>query len=135
MSDIGSADAIITAAKAVLVNLETLSGQIQGEIEAIKLAAARERRPLSEADGNRMDALEADKDKVGDAIDELSIETLIKLNNSSDVAAIKEKLDSVNGGLSGTLTRLRKIARTAATAAQVADGLAQLAQTAAALAV
>src|SRR5216683_4891407 len=122
MSDTGSADAIITAAKAAISKLEDLDDELQDQIEAIKAAATAQGRALTGAEMNQIKTIEADDEKVATAIKELAIEGLIALNNSSDVAGLKQKLTSVNSHLTDTITRLKKIARTAATAAQVADG-------------
>jgi hypothetical protein len=135
MSDNRSAAAITAAANDMIAKLEELDHQLRTEMRGISAAAAREGRALSDAEKNRIDALQADDDKIGDAIQAISIQALIDLNNSSEVAALKAKFNSVNSNLTGTITRLKNIARTAATAAQVADGLAQLVETAAALTV
>lgn len=135
MSDSRSADTIIATAKAAIAKLNALDDQLQAEIDEIKAAAAREGRPLTDAEKHRREAIRGDDEKIGDAVDALSLMALTDLNNSSDVTQLKEKLGTINASLSDSLTRLKNIARYAAIAAQVADGLAQLAESATELAV
>lgn len=121
-----TASAIVAGAMQSRSNLAELDHRLQDEIDEIVLAAAREERPLSDDDKNRRKALRAQQADVQDAFEELAFATLARLDNSADVAELKDKLDAINAQLGDDLQRLKNIARYAAIAAKVADGLAQL---------
>jgi hypothetical protein len=135
MSTDESVAAIVTEASANRSNLGALDQAIQAEIDEIVRTAARAGREMSEAEKARSRDLQDKQARVEDAFTELAFATLVRLNNSADIAAFKGKLDAINSGLGGDLKQLQTFARYAAIAAQVADGLAQLATKVASLAV
>ena len=127
MTDRETARDIVNEAMQTRSALTDLDHAFQEEIDEIVLTAARERRPLSDDDESRQDALLADQVKVLDALKALAFVTLARLDESADVADLKNKLDSVKDELEDDLKRLKNIARYAAIAAKVADGLTKLA--------
>jgi hypothetical protein len=135
MSDKETADAIVAQAIKIRADLGDLDKKIQGQIDEIVMTAAREGRPLSDADKTQRDALREQQSNVEDAFDELAFATLSRLDQSADVDQLKGSLATINATLTDDLGRLQNIARYAETAANVADGLAQLAAKVAAFAV
>jgi hypothetical protein len=51
--------------------------------------------------------------------------TLIRLNESDEIAELQRKMDGINGALRDDLEDLKRIERYAATAAKIADALAK----------
>ena len=125
--DAQSAQAIFDEAIKVRDGLGDLISQIAAEDKEIQRTAARANRPLTPAEEAHRDKLDADRGRLRQALDDLSFETLERLDNSADVAELKDKLDSVNDGLKADLNRLKNITRYAEIAAKVLDALTQLA--------
>jgi hypothetical protein len=122
-----SASVIVADAMKVRDGLTTLHDELQQEFDDIALAAARANRPMTDGEKDRRRKLRSDQANVRDAFEMLAFATLEQLDNSADVAELKDRLDGINANLAGDLARLKKIRRYAEIAAQVADGLAQLA--------
>lgn len=127
-----SAQAIFDEAIKVRDGLGDLISQIAVEDKEIQRTAARANRPLTPAEEAHRDKLDAHREKLRQALDDLSFETLERLDNSADVTELKGKLDSVNDDLKAELGRLKNIAHYAEIAAKVLDALTQLAIKAAA---
>lgn len=127
MTDREKAQDIVSEAMKTRSALTDLDHAIQEEIDEIVLTAARERRALSDDDKARRKALRADQVEIQDVFKVLAFVTLPRLDASSDVAKLKNKLESVKDELDDDINRLKGIARYAEIAAKVADGLTQLA--------
>lgn len=127
-----SADAIFAAATETKDRFDALIDGIDDQIDEIFDAASSAGREPSAADQARIAQLRTDQDKLERSLDALAFATLRKLDNSADVAMLREKLKSVNAGLADNIARLKTIARIAKIAGQVADALTKLAEKAAA---
>ena len=134
MSNGQTAQAIVAEATTSRAHLAELDHQLQDEIDAIALGAAKEKRALSDDEKRRRETLRAEQREVQEAFKALAFVTLARLDQSGDVKALKAQMDLVTDLLSEDLARLKDVARFAAIAAKVADGLAQLAEKVAALA-
>jgi hypothetical protein len=67
----------------------------------------------------------AEKAEARGVLTDLVFFTLIRLNESDEIAELQRKMDGINGALRDDLEDLKRIERYAATAAKIADALAK----------
>lgn len=123
-----SAQEIIDSGTAAFSALTAVDNSLEMEKQEILDRAFREgNRPLRKAEEKRCNELDSDQMKVRRDQMLLSFETLRKLDLSQDMLRLKADIERVNGGVQGTLDRLKKIERYAAVAAKAVDALAKAA--------
>jgi chaperonin cofactor prefoldin len=108
--------------------LATLDGKLAAEYRKIGNDAFDAGRPETEAEQKRRAEITAERDRIGKALQALSLSTLDDLSNASDLVALTAAIQRVNAQLDETLDRLEEIEGYAEDAAAVAKALAGLAR-------
>src|SRR5689334_19016504 len=119
-----TADEVLAAAEAAQAKLAGLEDDLADQIEQIREVAFLAKRPVTAAETAQRNQLESDLSAVRAARQEVAFVALQQLDNSSTVAAMRQRVDGVNAGLSDVLNRLQRIAAITAAVADVAATLA-----------
>lgn len=115
--------------------LATLDGKLAAEYKKIGSEAFDAGREQTEAEQKRRAEINEERDRIGKALQDLSMSTLDDLRNASDLVALTAGIQRANAQLDDTLDRLEKIEGYADDAAAVAKGLAGIARGVASLGV
>ena len=97
---------------------------LAAERRELKLTAFNERRDLTAGEIARRKEIGATRSELADALEDLALETLDRLDNASDLDALLLKIAAINDGLTDDLEHLRTIAGYAELAAKILAGFA-----------
>ena len=107
--------------------LTALDDELARERKELKNRAFEENRPMTPGEMRRRKEIAATRMEIADALIELGIDTLDRLNNASDLDYLLRELGVVNQQLTDDLNHLETIERYAQKASDVAALLAQAA--------
>jgi hypothetical protein len=127
-------DEIVASVDTAHSELGKLERELQEEIDEIRISAARAGRSPNPTELQRLKELRAEKAEARQVLNDLVIFTLIRLNESGEIAALQRKMDEINVALRDDLEDLKRIERYAEIAAKVADALAKATEKLASLA-
>ncbi len=127
-------DEIIASVETARSELGKLERELQEEIDEIRISAARAGQSLNPEELQRLKGLRAEKAEARQVVADLVFFTLIRLNDSAEIAELQRKMDGVNDALRDDLDDLKRIERYAAIAARVAEALAKATEKLASLA-
>ena len=127
-------DEIVASVETAHSELGKLERELQVEIDEIRISAARASQSLTPEELRRLKELRAEKAEARQVLSDLVFFTLIRLNESDEIAELQRKMDGINGALRDDLEDLKRIERYAEIAAKVADALAKATEKLASLA-
>lgn len=126
-------DEIMAAYRKSLAELGELDDAAQTAYNAITRAAVRAARPLTPEEKEQQKKLRASQVEISDSINNLSFETLQKLDSSSEVEALVARIESINNIVKEEAAKLDSVSAFAKQAQETTAALASLTESAQAL--